>query len=137
MKIQDLMNTKLETVLDSDPMSVAMRKLREKKIKHLPVLNSSGKLVGIVTDRDLKRANASDATTLEIHELLYLLDKVKVRQIMTRNPVVARPDAGVGAAARLMAQKGIGAMPVCREGKLVGMITTTDLLRRLGKLEIE
>jgi len=137
MKVEAIMQKKLVTVLETDTMSVALKKLREGHFKHLPVVNGSGKLVGIITDRDLKRANASDATTLEVHELLYLLDKVKVRQIMTRNPIVARPDVGVGAAAKVMAARKIGALPVCVNGKLVGLITTTDLLKRLGKVEEE
>jgi len=137
MRIGDLMKTRLETVRDSDTLSAAIRTLREKRIKHLPVLNAAGRLVGVVTDRDLKRANASDVGTLEIHDLLYLLEKVKVRQIMTRNPLVARPEAGVGAAARIMVDRGIGCLPVVKDKKLLGMVTTTDLLRRLAKVEIE
>jgi acetoin utilization protein AcuB len=137
MKIADLMRTKLETVRDSDPLGAAIKILREKRIKHLPVVNETGRLVGIVTDRDLKRANASDVGTLEIHDLLYLLDKVKVRQIMTRNPLVARPDAGVGAAARIMVERGIGCLPIVQDKRLLGMVTTTDLLKRLGKIENE
>jgi CBS domain-containing protein len=56
---------------------------------------------------------------------------------MSRNPVTASPNMGVGAAARLMAERGFGCLPVCEQGKLVGMVTTTDLLRRLGKVEPE
>jgi acetoin utilization protein AcuB len=137
MKIAELMKTKLDTVRDSDTLGAAIKTLREGGIKHLPVLNSTGRLVGIVTDRDLKRANASNVGTLEIHDLLYLLDKVKVREVMTRNPLVARPDAGVGAAARIMVERGIGCLPIVQDKKLLGMITTTDLLKRLGKIESE
>jgi acetoin utilization protein AcuB len=137
MKVGEVMRTKLDTVQDSDTLGTAIKKLRERRIKHLPVLNSMGNLVGIVTDRDLKRANASDVGTLEIHDILYLLDRVKVRQIMTRNPLVARPEAGIGAAARIMVERGIGCLPIVKDRKLVGMLTTTDLLRRLAKIERE
>lgn len=137
MKVEALMQKKVITVLESDPMSTALKLMREGKIKHLPVLNAAGKLVGIVTDRDLKRASLSDSTTVELHELLYVLDKVTVKKIMTRNPIVCRTDVGVGAAARVMAAHGFGSLPVCKAGKLVGLITSTDLLKRLGKVEAE
>ena len=71
----------------------------------LPRLVKKGKLVGIVTDRDLKEASASDATTLEIHELLYLLSKIKVIEIMTKTPITMPPDYTIEEAAQILLEK--------------------------------
>ena len=80
MNVDSIMQTNIVSVHEDDSMTLGLKKIRENKIKHLTVLDSQGVLAGIVTDRDLKRASASDATTLEIHELLYLLDKVKMKE---------------------------------------------------------
>ena len=78
------------TVKAEDSMQKATELLKEHNIRILPVMEI-GKLVGIITDRDLKRASASDATTLEIHELVYLLSKIKVKEIMTKDPITIVP----------------------------------------------
>ncbi len=121
------------TIKPDDSLLSATRTLKEKGFKHLPVLDGHGKLVGIVTDRDLKRASASDATTLEVHELLYLLDKVKIEQVMTRKPVSVTPLETVQGAAKLMMEKKIGCLPVLEDGKLAGIVTKDDLLRMLSR----
>ncbi len=76
MKIASIMHKKVVTAKASDTLNWATKLLKEKQIKHLPVLDGKQKLAGVITDRDLKRASASDATLLEVHELLYLLDRV-------------------------------------------------------------
>jgi acetoin utilization protein AcuB len=120
------------TVKISDSLLAATRILKEKGFKHLPVLDGGGKLAGVVTDRDLKRASASDATTLEVHELLYLLDKVKIEQVMTRKPATIAPADSVQAAAKLMVERKIGCLPVMDGGKVAGIVTKDDLLRMLA-----
>jgi acetoin utilization protein AcuB len=100
----------------------------------LPVMKK-GKLVGIITDRDLKRASASDATTLEIHELLYLLTRVKVKDIMTKDVITVPPDFTVEETAQVLQKNRISGTPVVNaDGKLVGTITQTDLFRVLISL---
>ena len=84
------MSKNVITVDEKDSMQDAMKHLKEHDIRMLPVMKK-GKLVGIVTDRDLKKASASDATMLEIHEFLYLLTKIKVKDIMTKNPITLPP----------------------------------------------
>jgi len=121
------------TVLPDDTMNVAIRMMKEQNFKHLPVVDRSGELVGIVSDRDLKRASPSDVTLLEVHELIYLLEKVKVSQVMTKKPITAPPDSSVPSAAAIMVKHRIGCLPVVGAGKLVGIVTQTDLLNYLAE----
>jgi len=121
------------TIKASDSLLAATRILKEKGFKHLPVLDGNGALVGVVTDRDLKRASASDATTLEVHELLYLLDKLKIEQVMTRKPVSVATQETVQNAAKLMVEKKIGCLPVVDGGKVAGILTKDDLLRLVAR----
>ena len=85
MLVENWMNPKVITVDVNDSMLDATKLLKEHQVRHLPVLRD-GNLVGILTDRDLKRASPSDATSLEAHELLYIIANIKVGEIMTRNP---------------------------------------------------
>jgi len=94
-----------------------------------------GKLVGIVTDRDLKRSSASDATTLEIHELLFLISKIKVKDIMTKDPITVPFDFTVEEAAEVLMKNRISGAPVVgQDGKVVGTITKGDMFRVLISL---
>ncbi|RMG58623.1 MAG: CBS domain-containing protein [Deltaproteobacteria bacterium] len=113
---------------EEDSMKKAMDLLKEKGIRHLPVLRGGEKLVGIVSDRDIKAASPSPATSLEIREIYYLLDKIKVKQIMTKKPYTVSPSTPIEEAALIMREKKIGALPVVEKGKLVGIITETDIL---------
>ena len=116
------------SVDENDSMKKAMDLLKERDIRHLPVLKDGEKLVGIVTERDIKQASPSPATALEIREIYYLLDKVKVRQIMTRRPYTISSTAPIEEAALIMREKKIGCLPVVDGGKLVGILTETDIL---------
>jgi acetoin utilization protein AcuB len=128
------MSKNIITVDENDSMQDAMKLLKENDIRMLPVLKK-GKLVGIVTDRDLKRASASDATTLDIHELLYLLSRIKVKNIMTKEVITVPPDFTVEETALVLQENKISGAPVVdSKGKLVGTITQTDLFRVLISL---
>jgi len=113
---------------ENDSMKKAMDLLKDREIRHLPVLKDGEKLVGIVTERDIKQASPSPATALEIREIYYLLDKVKVKQIMTRRPYTISSTAPIEEAALIMREKRIGCLPVVEEGRLVGILTETDIL---------
>ena len=109
-------------------MKKAMDLLKEHEIRHLPVLKDGQRLVGILSERDIKQASPSPATALDIREIYYLLDKVKVKQIMTRRPYSVSSSAPIEEAALILREKKIGCLPVVDDGKLVGIITETDII---------
>ena len=111
-------------------IKTAWRLLQERRIRHLPVVEG-GKLVGIVTDRDLRRVLPSPATSLEIHELNYLLDKITVAEVMTKDVITTTPFALIPDVARTLLRNRIGALPVLEGGTLVGVISQTDVLEAL------
>jgi acetoin utilization protein AcuB len=128
------MSKNIITVDENDSMHAAMKLLKENDIRMLPVMKK-GKLVGIVTDRDLKRASASDATSLDIHELLYLLTQIKVKNLMTRKVITVPPDFTVEETAAVLQENKISGAPVVdSDGQIVGIITKTDLFRVLISL---
>jgi len=134
MLVETWMSKPVITIDADDSMQNATALLKERPIRILPVMEN-GKLVGIITDRDLKRASASDATTLEIHELLYLLSKIKVKEIMTKDPITVRPDSTLVETSRILLEKKISGAPVANdEGQVIGIITRDDLLRVLINL---
>jgi acetoin utilization protein AcuB len=131
MLVKNWMSKNVVTIDVNDSMQHAMRLLKEHDIRMLPVMRK-GKLVGIVTDRDLKKASASDATTLDVHELLYLLTKIKVKDIMTRDPITVPPDYTVEETARVLLDNKISGAPVVdQKGKVIGTITQTDIFKVL------
>ncbi len=131
MLVKNWMNPEVVTIDEDDSMQEAMRRMKQHQIRMLPVLRGK-KLVGVVTDRDLKRASASDATTLDVHELLYLVSKIKVKNIMSKNPITVPPDLTVEETAEVLMNNKISGVPVVDEmGAVVGTITQTDIFRVL------
>jgi acetoin utilization protein AcuB len=134
MLVRNWMSKNVVTINEDDSMQDAMKLMKQHNIRMLPVLKN-GILVGVVTDRDLKRASASDATTLDVHELLYLISKIKVKNIMSKNPIAVSPDLTVEETAELLLNNKISGAPVVDDkGKVVGTITQTDLFRVLISL---
>lgn len=107
----------------------ALKVMREKKIRRLPVLDRQGTLVGIVSEKDLLLASPSPATSLSIHEMHYLLSKMKVFEVMTKDVITVTEYTALEEASRIMVDNKIGGLPVLRDGKLVGIITETDLFK--------
>lgn len=130
MKVSERMKRDVVTVTPETTLSEALRIVRDRKIRHLPVVEA-GRLVGIVTDRDLKKVSASDATALSVWELNYLLDRVKIGDFMTRSVITVSPEASIDEAAELMLIHRIGSLPVVKEGSVVGILTETDLVETL------
>ena len=114
----------------------ARKLIQDKGIRHLPVVDKKNKLVGIVTDRDIRQAGPSDATSLTVNEINYLLAKLKVSSFMTPKEklITISPDTLVEEAVELMHDKKIGCLPVVEDGKLYGIFTETDALALLVDL---
>jgi acetoin utilization protein AcuB len=125
------MTTKLVTVTPETTMVKARDLLREHNIKQVPVVDNQGRLVGILTDRDIRTAWASPATTLSIYELTYVLEKLTVASVMVKDVITTTPDATIERAAKIMHDKKIGSLPVMEGDKVVGIITSTDLMEVL------
>lgn len=137
------MNTTVGAVMTRTPVTVspqttvpeAIKLLRTHAVRRLPVLDDEGRLVGIVTDRDLKEAMPSDATSLSIWELTALLAKLEVREIMSRSVITVRPDTELRDAAYSMLRHKVGGLPVISEHHdLVGVVTSTDVMREYVEL---
>jgi len=128
MNVAKRMKRNPVVVDEGDSMKKAMDLLKEHEIRHLPVLKDGERLVGILSERDIKQASPSPATALEIREIYYLLDKVKVKQIMTRRPYTVSSTAPIEEAALILREKKIGCLPVVDDGKLVGILTETDII---------
>ena len=130
MLVREWMTPDPQTVNASTPVMEAMQRLREGGFRRLPVVQN-GKLIGIVTDRDLKEATPSKATTLSIYELNYLLSKLVVKDVMRAPVITVRVDDPIEQAALLMEEHRISGLPVLDNGNLVGILTITDLMRAL------
>ncbi|MFO7965401.1 MAG: CBS and ACT domain-containing protein [Desulfobacterales bacterium] len=129
MLVKDWMSKTVVAVDADASMADAVKLLKEHHIRMLPVM-SNGKLVGVVTDRDIKRASASDATTLEIHELLYLISAIKITEIMSPNPITVSEDYTVEETARILLVNRISGVPVTdASGSVAGVITQSDLFK--------
>jgi len=131
MFVSDWMTTKVFTVKQDDNISDAIKLLKEKKVKHLPVVEDGEKVVGILSDRDIKDYTPSKVSTFDIHELNYILFTTKVAKIMVKNVIIAMPDMPIEEAAMVMYDKNIGCLPVVNQGKLIGIISDKDLFRVL------
>jgi acetoin utilization protein AcuB len=128
MLVRDIMSKSPIAISPTTTLPEAMRLMKQHGFRRLPVLKNK-KLVGIVTDRDLKEAMPSDATSLSIWELNYLLSKLEVKEVMQSPVITATETLSARAAAKLMIDKKIGGLPVMNKGTLTGMITVTDLLK--------
>ncbi|MGQ9921285.1 MAG: CBS and ACT domain-containing protein [Desulfobacca sp.] len=129
MLVRDWMSSEVISIDENTSMMKALHIMKENRIRRLPV-TARGALVGIVSDRDLKEASPSKATTLDVHELYYLLAEIKVKEIMTKNPITIRPDDTVERAAVIMLEHKISGLPVLNhQNELVGVITQSDVFR--------
>jgi acetoin utilization protein AcuB len=115
------------TITPDFPIAEALDKMRREKVRRFPVLNKKGKLVGIVAYDDLLYASPSPATSLSIWEITYLLSKVQVKEVMTKEVITVTEDCPIEETARLMRDNKIGGLPVMRDGLVVGIITESDL----------
>ena len=131
MLVKDWMTREVITVEEDVSIMKASKLMKDKGFQHLPVVRQ-GRLTGIVSDRDLKEAHPSKATTLDIHELYYLLDKLQVKKVMSKNPHTVSGNETTDKAAALMLKHDISALPVVdQKGDLQGIITKGDVFRAM------
>ncbi len=128
MLVGERMNHPVITINPDMPVVDALKLMKRERIRRTPVVKD-GKLVGIVSDKDLLNASPSPATSLSVWELNYLLSKITVSEVMTRKVLIVSEDTPIEEAARIMADNKIGGLPVMRGNNLVGIITETDLFK--------
>ena len=129
MLVKNRMSHNPITIRSETTLPDALKIMRENKVRRLPVLDQGGKLVGIVSEKDLLYASPSPATTLSVWEITALVAKVKVAELMTREVITVTEDCLIEEAARIMADRKIAGLPVMRGDVLVGIITETDLFK--------
>jgi acetoin utilization protein AcuB len=128
MTVREIMTSNPVTVPPDATLPAAAELMKRGGFRRLPVVKD-GKVLGIVTDRDVKQAMPSDATSLSIWEINYLVAKIKVSEIMSHPVYSVLEDANIEYAAEIMLNHKIGGMPVMFGDQLRGVVTATDLLR--------
>lgn len=139
MRVADLMHTKVFTVEEDALIERVFFLMHYEKIRHIPVVNKKSEVIGMVSDRDLYKALGPKTNSNVIEEsgdkaALHVVPQ-KVRHIMHRAVITITPNEHLQDAAAIMAKHRIGALPVVKDGKLGGILTTTDLLRYFSKLK--
>jgi acetoin utilization protein AcuB len=133
MRVKDFMSTNVVAIDEDTSLHDARKIMEAHKIRRLPVMRK-GRLIGLVTLRMLLEAAPSPATDLTIHELHYLLAKMTVKQIMARDPHTVSPDMPAEEALQLGQDMGYGSFPVVDNGRLVGIITESDIVRVMTRV---
>ncbi len=131
MLIKHWMTSEVITVSPEASVVKANKLMKDHNIRRLPVVDTEGHVVGIVSDRDIKDASPSQATSLDMREMLYLLSELKIKSIMTVNPICVGPEDSIEKVALLMEEKGFGGFPVTENDKLMGIISDHDIFRVL------
>jgi acetoin utilization protein AcuB len=127
MLVKDRMSLHPLTISEGESIYEAHHYMEEQNVRHLPVVNRAGKMVGLVTEGDLLKAEPSGVTLLSVWEINSLLNKVKVKEVMVHDLITTTEDTPIESAAHLMLDHKISCLPVVREGQLVGIITETDI----------
>ena len=134
--VRELMTPTPISVSPNTPVDEARALMQQHRIRHLPVLDNE-RLVGMISDRDIRLVLPSPATSLSVYEIGYLLTRLTVAEIMTRFPITIAPDRPVTEAVRRMLANKVGALPVVAEGKVVGIVTRTNLLQAFLRSQAE
>jgi acetoin utilization protein AcuB len=129
MLVKELMSHPVITIHPDIPIQEALRRMQAERVHRFPVVDKRGRLVGIVSERDLLHAAPSDATSLSIWEVNYLVSKITVEKVMTRKVITIAEGTPLEEAASIMADHKIGGLPIVRDGEVVGIITETDLFK--------
>jgi CBS domain-containing protein len=127
-RVRDIMPDQMVTISESDTLSTVEDIMTLGGVRHMPVVHG-GKLVGVVSQRDLLRASLSNLSGFDAGERRAFLHGVEIARVMSTPPIVIHPDASVQEAARVMAERKIGCLPVVEDDRLLGIVTETDVLR--------
>jgi acetoin utilization protein AcuB len=130
MKVRDVMTWNVATVSSDTPIMEARKIMDAHGVRRMPVVDK-GKLVGMVSKERIIRTAPSPATSLSVWEINYLLAKMTVKEVMTKDPITVDPEMSVEAAIAIAQKKGVGALPVADKGKLVGIATTNDFFYKI------
>jgi len=128
MLVGERMSHPIITVAPDTPITTALNIMRQENVRRTPVIKD-GELIGIVSDKDLLNASPSPATSLSIWEMNYLLSKITVGDVMSKDVLTITIDTPIEQAAHIMVDNKIGGLPVLKDGKVVGIITETDLFK--------
>ena len=131
MLVGERMSHPVLTITADIPVQDALARMKRDHVRRYPVVDKNGKLVGIVTENDLINASPSQATTLSVWEISYLLSKITIERVMTAKVITTTPDTTVEKAASIMTDSHISSLPVMQGDRLVGIITETDLFHIL------
>ena len=131
MRVHEVMSHQLITVRPTDSLKTAEEKMGLARCRHLPVVDEAGTLVGILSDRDCRLAHLSPATLRESWQDEAVLEQTPVEAFMSHEVLTIESSATVGKAALLLLNNRINALPVMKEGRLIGMVTSSDLLKAL------
>ncbi len=134
MNVADIMTHKPVTIHYSTSLRTALEIMEDAACQHLPVLDSEGHLIGILSDRDCRKALQRPLATREHWESADIIDRIEVRSLMTPAPIIIEPSADAAEAARLMLVNHISSLPVMRSETLVGIVTKSDLLIAFMKM---
>jgi CBS domain-containing protein len=135
-RVRDIMDEKVVTISAGDTLSTVEDIMTLGHVRHMPVVHA-GKLVGVVSERDLLRASLSNLNEFGSEHRRAFLQVVEIARVMSTPPIVIEPDATVEEAARVMAEKKIGCLPVLGDDTIVGMLTETDVLAYFAGLRPE
>ncbi|GJM41983.1 MAG: hypothetical protein DHS20C20_22650 [Ardenticatenaceae bacterium] len=130
MLVKRCMSHPVITVRPDMSVPECLKLMQREKIRRTPVIEN-GRLVGIVSDKDLLNASPSDATSLSIWEINYLINRIKIKDVMTKDVYTITEDTPIEEAARIMADHKVGGLPVVKNGDVIGLITETDLFKLL------
>ncbi|MES9870696.1 MAG: CBS and ACT domain-containing protein [Sedimenticola sp.] len=128
MYVEQIMSGEVDTATEDMKLSHAAQLMREKDRRFLPVVDDQQRLVGLFSHRELAQAEPSAITTLSVGEVNYLTSKITIGQLMRRDPVVCTPSTLVEDAGHLIRKNKVGALPVVEEGRLVGIVTESNIL---------
>ena len=129
MLVRERMSRSPVTISTDVPITEALKVMRKHSVRRLPVLDKEGRMVGIVSEKDLLYASPSSASSLSIYEMHYMLSQLKVTEVMATDVTTISADTPLEEAARIMADNKIGGLPVLQDGRLVGIITETDIFK--------